>query len=69
MKRIEAQKAYFLCLCLLMLSVVMMLQGCSNSKGEIGGGHWNEPLVSLAVTPKTASIPVRGTQQFTATAT
>ena len=42
-----------------------------------GGGEGRDPilgsglpgLVSLAVTPATASIPISGTQQFTATAT
>ena len=66
MKRFR-MKAYLL---FTLILGVFILQGCGNGGGkEAGGGHWDKPLVSIAVTPLTASIPVSGIQQFTATAT
>jgi hypothetical protein len=66
MKRFVAQKAYLVCLVILTV-FISNLAGC----GGGGGGHWTEPtgiIVSLEVTPQTSTIPVSGTQLFTATA-
>ncbi len=58
------------CLTWLFMAFLMtaLVAGCG--KGD-GTGHWNSAttvLVSIAVTPATATIPVGGTKQFTATA-
>lgn len=69
MKRFGTQKAYLACM-VIMSIFISFLSGC----GGGGGGHWNEPpgpsasIVSINVTPARASIPVTGTQQYTATA-
>ena len=57
---------------LMMLSAALLLvalaAGCSGGRDPILGSALTD-LVSVAVTPATASIPITGTQQFTATAT
>lgn len=67
MKRLK-MKAY---LVLTLILGFFLLPGCG---GDAGNGHWDKPadsigLVSIAVTPATASIPVDGFQPFTAIAT
>jgi Ice-binding-like/Bacterial Ig-like domain len=47
MKRFEAKKAGFLIM--LMLSVFIILSGCSGG-GELGGGHWIAPVAAGSVT-------------------
>ncbi|MHB8910611.1 MAG: Ig-like domain-containing protein, partial [Syntrophales bacterium] len=64
MKRLKARQTYLL-LCLILS--VSFIAGCG-SGGETG--HWLPPqLMTIAVTPATASIPMGAPQQFIATAT
>jgi phage terminase Nu1 subunit (DNA packaging protein) len=65
MKKFKEQKAFFVWL--FILTVFTILPGCSG--GVFGGGSWDKPVVSIVLTPATASIPVTGTQQFSAIAT
>jgi hypothetical protein len=68
MKRFKVQQVY-LAFIMLILSG-FLITGCGSGGGEVTE-HWapGMTLVSIAVTPATASIPISGTQQYTATAT
>lgn len=65
MKRFEALKAYLVFM--FILSVFVVLPGCSGDDGIFGGGTWTKPLVSIEVTPASRSIANGTTQQFMAT--
>ncbi|MDO8722266.1 MAG: hypothetical protein Q7J31_08550, partial [Syntrophales bacterium] len=61
MKRFKAMQTYLL---FILIMGVFLITGCG---GGGNTGHWLPAnVVSVAVTPATASIPVTGTQQYTA---
>jgi len=65
MKRFKAVKAYLVSM--LILSIFVVLPGCSGDDGIFGGGTWTKPLVSIEVTPASRSMANGTTQQFMAT--
>jgi uncharacterized protein YjdB len=67
MKRFKARQTYLL---FILILSVFFITGCGGGEGEAETGHWlPSQMVSIAVTPATASIPMGAPQQFMATAT